>query len=95
MLVKNEIKNNRTKVGNDSPILDVNNSTIKSLIKKGKLNGFVTLDELNQALPPGEFTLKTTAFIVESSLALFIALTMVDEPILSSVLSPLIISPTA
>ena len=56
MLVKNEIKNNRTKVGNDSPILDLNNSTIKSLIKKGKLNGFVTLDELNQALPPGEYS---------------------------------------
>ena len=56
MLAKNEIKNNRTKVGNDSPILDLNNSTIKSLIKKGKLNGFVTLDELNQALPPGEYS---------------------------------------
>ena len=56
MLAKNEIKNNRTKVGKDSPILDLNNSTIKSLIKKGKLNGFVTLDELNQALPPGEYS---------------------------------------
>merc|ERR1712070_867455 len=44
------------KTGNDSPILDLNNSAIKLLIKKGKLNGFVTLDELNSALPPGEYT---------------------------------------
>ncbi len=56
MLAKNENKNNNSKLGNDSPVLDLNNSTIKSLIKKGKLNGFVTLDELNQALPPGEYT---------------------------------------
>ena len=55
MLAKNESKNNNPKLGNDSPILDLNNSAIKSLINKGKLNGFVTLDELNQALPPGEY----------------------------------------
>ena len=55
MLAKNENKNNNSKLGNDSPVLDLNNSAIKSLIKKGKLNGFVTLDELNQALPPGEY----------------------------------------
>ncbi|MDB2697119.1 RNA polymerase sigma factor RpoD, partial [Alphaproteobacteria bacterium] len=35
---------------------DLNNSAIKSLIKKGKVNGFVTLDELNAALPPGEYS---------------------------------------
>ena len=56
MLAKNENKNNNSKLGNDSPILDLNKSAIKSLIKKGKTNGFVTLDELNQALPPGEYT---------------------------------------
>ena len=56
MLAKNENKNNNSKIGNDSPILDLNNSAIKSLIKTGKLNGFVTLDELNKALPPGEYS---------------------------------------
>ena len=56
MLAKNENKKENSKSGNDSPILDLNNSAIKSLIKKGKLNGFVTLDELNQALPPGEYS---------------------------------------
>ena len=56
MLAKNENKNITPKLGNDSPVIDLNNSAIKSLIKKGRLNGFVTLDELNQALPPGEYS---------------------------------------
>ena len=56
MLAKTENKKNSTKNINDSPILDLNNSAIKSLIKKGKSNGFVSLDELNSALPPGEYS---------------------------------------
>ena len=52
---KKKIDNNK-KIKNDGPVLDLNNSEIKSLIKKGKLNGFVTLDELNAALPPGEYS---------------------------------------
>ena len=53
--INKKIDNNK-KLSNDSPVLDLNNSEIKSLIKKGKLNGFVTLDELNAALPPGEYS---------------------------------------
>ena len=56
MLAKTENKKNTNKNINDSPILDLNNSAIKSLIKKGKVNGFVTLDDLNSALPPGEYS---------------------------------------
>ena len=56
MLAKTENKRNSDKNINDSPILDLNNSAIKSLIKKGKVNGFVTLDDLNSALPPGEYS---------------------------------------
>ena len=40
----------------DAPILDTNNSAIKTLIKKGKERGFVTHDELNAALPQEELT---------------------------------------
>ena len=47
------------------------------------------------ALPPGEFTLKTTALIVESLFALLIALTIVFEPMFPSELLPLTIVPTA
>jgi RNA polymerase primary sigma factor len=56
MLAKDQNKKNDPKSMTDSPVLDLNNSAIKSLIKKGKVNGFVTLDELNAALPPGEYT---------------------------------------
>ena len=50
MLAKTENKKNPTKNINDSPILDLNNSAIKSLIKKGKSNGFVTLDDKSTKL---------------------------------------------
>lgn len=56
MLAKDQNKKNDQKSMTDSPVLDLNNSAIKSLIKKGKVNGFVTLDELNAALPPGEYS---------------------------------------
>jgi len=56
MLAKDQNKKNDPKLMSDSPVLDLNNSAIKSLIKKGKVNGFVTLDELNAALPPGEYS---------------------------------------
>ena len=56
MLANTENKKTISKSGNDSPVLDLNNSAIKSLIKKGKANGFVTLDELNAALPTGEYS---------------------------------------
>ena len=40
----------------DSPILDLNNSEIKDLIKKGKKTGYITHDQLNAALPSGELS---------------------------------------
>ena len=40
----------------DAPVLDTNNSAIKTLIKKGKERGYVTHDELNAALPQEELT---------------------------------------
>ena len=56
MLANTENKKLKTKISSDSPILDLNNSAIKALIKKGKVSGFVTLDDLNSALPPGEYS---------------------------------------
>ena len=40
----------------DAPILDTKNSAVKLLIKKGKERGYVTHDELNEALPQDELT---------------------------------------
>jgi len=56
MLANTKNKKLKTKISSDSPILDLNNSAIKALIKKGKVSGFVTLDDLNSALPPGEYS---------------------------------------
>ena len=32
----------------DKPIIDLNNSEIKSLLKKGKISGYITHDQLNK-----------------------------------------------
>ena len=48
--IKSELENS------DKPIIDLNNSEIKSLLKKGKSTGYITHDQLNKALPDGELT---------------------------------------
>ena len=40
----------------DAPILDTKNTAIKQLLKKGKERGYVTHDELNEALPQDELS---------------------------------------
>ena len=47
---KSELENS------DKPIIDLNNSEIKALLKKGKSTGYITHDQLNKALPDGELT---------------------------------------
>ena len=48
--IKPELENS------DKPIIDLNNSEIKALLKKGKSTGYITHDQLNKALPDGELT---------------------------------------
>ena len=38
----------------DSPLLDSMNATVKRMVARGRDRGYVTYDELNQALPPGD-----------------------------------------
>ncbi|MBX7534195.1 RNA polymerase sigma factor RpoD [Qipengyuania sp. GH1] len=40
----------------DAPLIDLNESSIKKLISKAKKKGYVTYDELNDALPQGEMS---------------------------------------
>src|SRR6056300_1657037 len=40
----------------DSPLIDMNNRTVKRMIKTAKESGSVTYDELNAVLPPEEFS---------------------------------------
>ena len=40
----------------DAPLIDLNEASIKKLIAKAKRKGYVTYDELNDALPQGEMS---------------------------------------
>ncbi|KWV92878.1 RNA polymerase sigma factor RpoD [Erythrobacter sp. YT30] len=40
----------------DAPLIDLNEASIKKLITKAKKKGYVTYDELNEALPSGEMS---------------------------------------
>ncbi|MDG6079588.1 RNA polymerase sigma factor RpoD [Erythrobacter litoralis] len=40
----------------DAPLIDLNEASIKKLITKAKKKGYVTYDELNEALPQGEMS---------------------------------------
>ena len=59
MMKSKIIKNSKEKSdleNSDKPIIDLNNSEIKALLKKGKSTGYITHDQLNKALPDGELT---------------------------------------
>jgi len=40
--------------GTDAPLIDATGAAVKKLVTKGKEKGFVTYDDLNEALPPEE-----------------------------------------
>ena len=40
----------------DAPLIDLNEASIKKLITKAKRKGYVTYDELNEALPQGQMS---------------------------------------
>ncbi|MDY7097395.1 MAG: RNA polymerase sigma factor RpoD, partial [Pseudomonadota bacterium] len=40
----------------DAPLIDLNEAAIKKLMNKGKKKGYLTYDELNEALPSGEMS---------------------------------------
>ncbi|MEL7189574.1 MAG: RNA polymerase sigma factor RpoD [Pseudomonadota bacterium] len=40
----------------DAPLIDLNEASVKKLITKAKKKGYVTYDELNEALPSGEMS---------------------------------------
>ncbi|NNC59044.1 MAG: RNA polymerase sigma factor RpoD [Erythrobacter sp.] len=46
----------KKKQSEDAPLIDLNEASIKKLITKAKRKGYVTYDELNEALPSGEMS---------------------------------------
>ncbi|MEM7690657.1 MAG: RNA polymerase sigma factor RpoD, partial [Pseudomonadota bacterium] len=46
----------KTQDKDDAPLIDLNEAAIKKLMSKGKKKGYLTYDELNEALPSGEMS---------------------------------------
>src|SRR6476659_4277691 len=50
-MAKNEAADTETQDSGDAPLLDLNDASIKKLVARAKKRGFITIDELNEALP--------------------------------------------
>ncbi len=46
----------KTKQNDDAPLIDLNESSIKKMIAKAKRKGYITYDELNEALPSDQMS---------------------------------------
>ncbi len=46
----------KSKQNEDAPLIDLNEASIKKMIAKAKRKGYITYDELNEALPSGEMS---------------------------------------
>ncbi|MEE1877923.1 RNA polymerase sigma factor RpoD [Altererythrobacter litoralis] len=51
-----KIKGGASSKDDDAPLIDLNEASIKKLISKARKRGYVTYDELNEALPSGEMS---------------------------------------
>src|SRR5438309_8404253 len=52
----NAVEAEDTKDGGDAPLLDLNEASIKKLVARAKKRGYVTYDELNDALPQDQMS---------------------------------------
>ena len=66
---KANIKDNRKANGEaiDGPLLDIAREALKKLVAKAKERGYITIDELNKAMPQGEVTSEQ----IEDTMTLF------------------------
>ncbi len=55
-MAKNEAAESETQESGDAPLIDLNDASIKKLIARAKKRGFVTYDELNEALPQDQMS---------------------------------------
>ena len=46
----------KSKQNDDAPLIDLNEASIKKMVAKAKRKGYITYDELNEALPSGEMS---------------------------------------
>jgi RNA polymerase primary sigma factor len=73
---KEEVENEREATA-DGPLLDLNDNSVKKMIKVAKKRGFVTMDELNAVLPSDEVTSEQ----IEDTMAMLsdMGINVVDE----------------
>ena len=50
-MAKNEPQDVDTVETGDAPLIDLNDASVKKLLAKAKRRGYLTVDELNEALP--------------------------------------------
>jgi len=55
-MAKNEAQEIDTAESGDAPLIDLNDASVKKLIARAKKRGFVTYDELNEALPQDQMS---------------------------------------
>jgi RNA polymerase primary sigma factor len=55
-MAKNETAETETQDSGDAPLIDLNDASIKKLIARAKKRGFVTYDEINEALPQDQMS---------------------------------------
>src|SRR3712207_5854006 len=55
-MAKNEPQETETVETGDAPLIDLNDASIKKLLARAKKRGFLTYDELNEALPQDQMS---------------------------------------
>ena len=55
-MAKNEAVETEVQDSGDAPLIDLNDASIKKMIARAKKRGFITIDELNEALPQDQMS---------------------------------------
>ena len=66
--------------GNDAPLLDLNETSIKKLIARAKKRGYITYDELNEALPKDQMSSEQIEDVMSALSEMGINIIENDEP---------------
>lgn len=66
--------------GDGAPLLDLNESSVKKLIARGKKRGYITYDELNEALPQDQMSSEQIEDVMAALSEMGINLIENDEP---------------
>src|ERR687887_245124 len=55
-MAKNDTSEVETVEAGDAPLIDLNDAQVKKLLARAKKRGYITVDELNEALPQDQMT---------------------------------------